>query len=292
MKEKTIKVKEKQRVLNANKPFLITVCVLFGIYCVTLVFPFIWLIINSLKGTTEFLRDPIGMPTKLLFSNYSTMFVEFNLPQMFINTLLICFIIPSVSLLVANGAAYAVAKFKFALRSFCYTLAMINIYVSIAGTLPTTYKLMNNLGLIDSLLGLVVMGSGGFSFDFLLLHGIYINISNEYREAAEIDGAGYWRIFLQIYFPQVFTTTLSLWLLSFIGQWNNYTSPYLFWHSAPTLATGIKTISDAVANSKEYSLMYPKLFAAMVITIIPVILIFTCLQRPISKVSAGGGIKG
>ena len=210
---------------------------------------------------------------------------------MFLNTILMATIIPTVQLFITAGVAYVCARFKSVTGKICYLCAMVQIYVVISGTLPTTYKMMADLGLLDSLFGLVFMGSGGLNFSFLLLFAIFQNISGEYKEAAEIDGAGNWRIFLQIYFPQIFTVILAHWLLAFIGQWNNYVAPKLFWPSAFTLATGIQDISNRI-GSGVFAMEYPKLFAAMIISIIPVLLIFVCFQRPINKMNMGGGIKG
>lgn len=282
---------EKVKILNANKPFLIGISVIFAIYSLTLIFPFIWLFVNSLKTKFEFIDNPMAFPKTLEWKNYVTMFSEFNLATMFLNTILMATIIPTVQLFITAGVAYVCAKFKSVTGKICYLCAMVQIYVVISGTLPTTYKMMADLGLLDSLLGLVFMGSGGLNFSFLLLFAIFQNISTEYKEAAEIDGAGNWRIFLQIYFPQVFTVILAHWLLAFIGQWNNYVAPKLFWPSAFTLATGIQNISNRI-GSGVFAMEYPKLFAAMIITIIPVLLIFICFQGPINKMNAGGGIKG
>lgn len=287
------KVKDDSRILNANKPFLIIICVLFFLYSFTLIFPFLWLINNSVKAKMDFLNNPMSLMSfgKLHFENYLVMFTTFNLPKMFFNTLAMCLILPTVSIFMSNMAAYAVAKCRFIGKKTCYFLAMVNIFVHISGTLPVLYKLMTDLGLIDSLFGIVIMGAGGLNFQFLIFHGIYSNISREYKEAAEIDGAGRFRIFLQIYFPQVIPTSLSFWLLGFIGQWNNYATPYLFWPSQQTISTGIKYISDNI-TAGPFAMEYPKLFAAMIITIIPVILLFIVFQKPINNRDLGGGIKG
>ena len=284
-------VEEKSKILNANKPFLIFMSVIFAVYSITLVFPFLWLIFNSLKGKFEFMDNPMAMPQALQWKNYITMFVEFDLGTMFLNTILMSTIIPTVQLFITAGVAYVCAKFKSITGKVCYFCAMVQIYVTISGTLPTTYKLMADTGLLDSLFWLVFMGSGGLNFSFLLIVAIFQNISNDYKEAAEIDGAGNWRIFLQIYFPQVFSIIMAHWLLAFIGQWNNYVAPKLFWPSAFTLATGIQDLSNRVASG-VFAMEYPKLFAAMIITIIPVLVLFIVFQKPINKMNAGGGIKG
>lgn len=286
---------KKKRILNANKPFLSSMTAIYILYSLTFILPLIWLVINSLKGSVEFIDNPIGLSSDPQWSNYSTMFTDFNLPVMFKNTLLMCFIIPTVGLFFTNGVAYVCAVYDFPLKKFCYFFSILSIYISVAGSLPVTYKLMANLGLLDSLFGLIVMGSGGLNFQFLLLLGIYSKIPRDYKEAASIDGAGPWRTYFKIYLPQSLSTNGSLWVLAFIGQWNNFTSPYLFWNSGKTLATGIKEISDNIeSGSSTYAMQYPKLFAAMLLTIVPVLLIFIGFQvfKGRKKQTESGGVKG
>ena len=287
-------VKDKERILNANKPFLITVSVIFFIYTITVAFPLVWLLLNSVRDFRSFLDAPMALPDikNLHFDNYIVMFTQFPLPEMFLNTLLLCFVVPTVNLMMSNMVAYVCAKYKFILNKTIYFLAMVMIFVHISGTLAFTYKLMSDLMLIDTFLGIVILGSAGIDFQFLVMLGIYQNISNEYKEAAQIDGAGRFRIYLQIYFPQVFQTFLAFWLLGFIGQWNNYATPYLYWPSHPTLSTGIRQISNNITSNKEYMFEYTKLFAAMLIMIIPMFVLYGSFQKFISQRDLGGGIKG
>lgn len=291
---KKYKFKEKERVLNANKPFLISVSIIFFIYSLTLIFPFVWLLMNSVKDYRAFMNNPMAIPafSGIHLENYVVMFKQFNLPKMFLNTMLMCLVVPTVHIMMSNMVAYACAKYKFIFNKLCYFIAMVSIYVNISGTLPFTYKLMSDLGLIDNFLGIVILSSGGLNFQFLVMLGIYSNISNDYKEAAEMDGAGRFRIYLQVYFPQVFPTCLAFWILGFIGQWNNYTVPYLYWPSQQTIATGIRDISNSITTNKEYMFEYPKLFAAMLLTIVPVVVLYAIFQKPINNREVGSGVKG
>ncbi len=286
------KVKSSKILTNASKPFLYTVCVIFSIYCVSLVFPFLWVLFNSFKEKNDFLLNPTSLHISLKnITNYATIMEDFDLVGMFVNTILMSVVIPTVSIIVTVCTAYAVAKYPYKIGGIIFMLAMLDVYVTVTGTLPTTYKLMYNLNLMDRFIGIVIMGSGGLNFNFLILYGILKSLSQSYKEAAEIDGANPWTICFVIYLPQVMGTLLAMWVLAFIAQWNNYQTPYLFWPSHQTLATGLKNLSDNISKG-EYALDYPRLFAAMVITIIPVFVVYAISQSLIAKINISGGIKG
>lgn len=189
--------------------------------------------------------------------------------------------------------AYAYAKHEFKLKRALYIVGIIPMVVSIAGTLPANYKLINDLGIYDNMYLYVLTGTTGFGMNFLLLSSVFQNISTTYREAAEIDGAGQWRIFLQIYVPQASGIITAMWILGFISVWNEYLAPQLYLPSFKTLSTGVYSLQkDLLSASGKYPYDYPKLFSAMLITVIPVIAIFIIFQEKIMNYSFGGGIKG
>ena len=271
------------------------ICVVFLLYAVTLAFPFLWLISNSVKGSLEFQKYPLALPKDIWkhISNYAIMFKEFEMGTMFYNSLFLSIASPTVSIFCHMCTAYAYAKHEFKLKKALYILGITPMVVSVAGTLPTSYQLINDLRIYDNMYLWILTGTGGFGMNFLLFASVFQNISTTYREAAEIDGAGQWRIFLGIYVPQASGIITAMWILAFIGVWNEYLSPQLYLPSYKTLSTGIAYLNSQIKSSHPvYGGDYPKLYAAMMITIIPVIIIFIAFQEKIMNYSFGGGIKG
>ena len=269
--------------------------VVFMIYSVVLLFPFLWLIFNSVKDKTEFFLNPLAMPQHpfVNIKNFAVMVTEFQLGEMFFNTVFLSVLSPLIGLFFTTCVAYAYAKHRFKLRSALFAVAMLPMVVNIAGTQSATYKLINDIGIFDNLVGILVLSMGGFGVNFLLLSSVFINVSDAYREAAKIDGAGNWRIFLTIYVPQAGGMLIILYILSFIGTWNDFMTPYLYLPSHPTLATGIQRLSAQISGGNaQYVNDYPKLFAAMLVTILPVMILFIAFQKRIMRFSLGGGIKG
>ena len=294
MKNKIKCVDDGEAKMNpAYKKILIVMAVIFSLYSLTLILPFLWLVMNSLKTKQEFFSgNSFSMPTGVAgLKNYAEMFSVFPIGEMFFNSVTLSLICPTVSVFVTACAAYIVGKFRFVGRKVVYFLGLLVMFFPVSGTLAATFKLLNALDLMDTLFAMVLLTSSAFGFNFLLLTGTFKGVSNAYREAAKLDGASEWRIFFFIYLPQVFPTLTAIWILNFIGQWNDYTGVYLFYNSHQTLSTGIKYISDNIKTG-EYQLDYPKLFACMIISIVPIIVMFACFQKQIMRLNMGGGIKG
>ena len=275
----------------AHKRILAVLSIVFGLYTVTLLFPFAWMLFNSVKTKNEFFAAQWALPERVLWSNYAEIFRLFDLGSMIINSLILCIGCATVAVLSTCFASYALAKFRFRLHKVVYWMAISGLLFPIAGGLPSLYKLMQDIHLFDTHIGIILMAASGFGMNFLLMYAYMRNISDAYIEAAAIDGAGYWRTFIQIILPQTTGLTGTLWILGFIGMWNNFETTFVFLPSYQTIATGIKYIGDNI-TSGEYALDYPKYFAAILLTTLPMVVLFLIFQKRIMQLSLGGGIKG
>ena len=289
--------KEIKRMDKSHKAILITLCVVFMIYSLTLLLPFVWMFINSMKSFDEFinLTSPFEFPERFSFINYVEVFGEFKVFTMLGNSLILCFSIPTVTVLASSFIAYALCKFRFRINVVVYFIAISSMVIPISGTLASTYGLMSSLKLNDTFLGVIFMSSSGMGFNFLIMNSAFKNISGAYSEAAEIDGAGQWRIFFQIIYPQVMPIASTIWILGFIGVWSNYETPYFFLESHETISIGVKRISDMIdgrGGGGRYTGDYPKLFSAILITTLPMVLLYLGFQEKIMNFAIGGGIKG
>lgn len=282
MKKSKLEKKENRAIMNV-------LFILFCMYAVTLLLPLVWMFINSFKSNNnEFFYDQWKF-TSFTLDNYRLLFTsENNIMEMFGNTLILSLTIPTVSAFFSLCAAHAVASFEYKLKNVIFFIFLMPMFVSVAGTTPYTYKLLNDIGLFDKHIGLIIMSCGVSGFGFLMYYSVFKNISHTYIEAAMLDGAGYWRIFLQILAPQAKNLIVAQWVMGFIGTWNDFSGPYLFMPSHPTLATGVKEISDKINMGHSY----PELFATIIVMLVPMLVLFFVFQKKIMTVSLGGGIKG
>ena len=270
---------------------LIVCCAIFSIYAFSLVYPILWILVKSFQNPVEFVFDAERFfPSHIYFDNYRRMVKEFDFVPMIINTIILSLATPTIQIASCCCISYAFAKFRFRGRMVVYFIAIASMFIPSVGTLAAMYELMIGLRLMDTLPGYMILCGTGMGFAFLLVSAQYENVSKEYTEAAEIDGASRFRIFVQIITPLILPTITTLWVLSFIGVWNDYQMPYLFLPSHHTLSVGIKELQYIATQSGGTD--YPVLFAGIIMVEIPVLIIFFSFQKKILTFSRGGGIKG
>lgn len=268
--------------------------VVFIVYAVSLIYPFIWTFLNSLKTNNEFFDDRMSLPADWLFVNYKdTLLTKMvyngtNLLGMFGNSLLLtvlCTVAPIVS---STLAAYATARFRFRICKIIFNMALLVQIIPTVGSLPATYKLVYNLNMANNFALIWLLAAGGFSFTYLMLYGCFKGISQTYSEAAKIDGAGNFRVFWQIILPQAKPLLVSLTILAFIGSWNDYLTPFLYMEKHPTVSLGLYELQQ----QQIYDSDMPILFAGIIMSVIPILIVFSAFQKTIMQNTSAGGLKG
>lgn len=267
--------------------------VIFTIYAITLVYPFVWMILSSLKSGSEYTDgNTFALPKSWVFKNYISAMQALNINgvsffSLIFNSLWQTVIGTALSIVITCMTSYVVAKYRFVGRNAIYAVAIIVMILPIVGSLPASYKLRIDMGIYDTPWQLIT-ATGGFGFNFLVLYGFFNNISWSYAEAALIDGAEDDAIFWRIMLPQAAPAILTLTILAFIGGWNDYMGPILYYPSYPTLASGLylyELIAKRTGN-------YPIYFAGAIISIIPIMVIFIVFQNSIMTSVSAGGLKG
>ncbi len=285
--------KKKEKKLNGG--FLavkIVVFTLFFLYAFSLFYAVMWAIGTSLKSQEEFYENINGFPQSWLFSNYWEAFRSVsangnNMLIMFVNSLWYSCGGAALGVLFSSVTAYVVAKYKFPGRGFIYALALVTMMIPIVGSFPSQYKVYTVLGIIDSPL-LIITKAAGFGFNFVVLFSFFKTLSWTYAEAGFIDGASHLRVFTQIMLPLALPVMGSLFLVATVGLWNEYMEPNLFLQSYPTLSSGLYVFQLEMTRG----INYPLLFAGLIVSVIPVVVLFVAFQKTMMESMSVGGIKG
>lgn len=267
--------------------------VIFLVYSITLAFPFLWLIVNSLKTRQEFLADVWALPKHFYIENWwNCLSMEYNgvnLIGMFGNSLFFATCCTAISVYFSSAMAYVLTKYPFRGSRGLYTVQFILGMIPMVGNTAASYKLSMDLHLYDTYIGAIVSSAGGFGTGFILLYGFYKNISWSYAEAAMIDGAGHFSVYFRIMLPMALPGILAVAIQGFIGVWNDYFSFYMYYPSKVTISVGLYALQTQVQYSKA---TYPELFSAMIVSSIPIFIIYASSQNFIVKNTSMGGIKG
>ena len=265
---------------------------IFIVYSITLIYPFIWAIFTSFKTQGEVKNNLFGLPKTWVFDSVGKALStkgenDATLIGMFFNSVWTSFLCAFCSVFVSTMTAYVITKYRFVGSKLFLPIAIILQALPLVGTMPAMFGVVRALGMVDNPLLFWIVWCGGFGYSFILLCGYFRGVSWEYAEAAFIDGASHAAVFFRIMVPLAFPAIFSLFLVSFISAWNDYFTVYLYLPSYQTLAVGVyrwKLIAAQNGGTPVY-------MAAVVLSVIPVMVLYAAFQKTIMGTSLGGGIK-
>lgn len=291
---------KKKRIKEAKALFIV-VGIIFLIHGLSLLLPFVWMIMTSFKGRLDYADSFLGLPTTWRFENYTSIFeilkvevirngqfYEYNIFGMLGNSLILAVFKSFFSLLSVVLCAYCVAKYDFKLRKLLFNINIFVMVIPIVGSLATTLTVYRQFGIYNNFLMYIIFPGSPFGFNFLLLYGAFKAIPNSYSEAVFIDGGGHLTVFLRVIIPVMLPTLSALYILSFIGLWNDYSASLIYLPSVPTLAYGLYLFQY---DSAKYGASLPEVLAGFAICSIPSVVLFCSFQKVITKSLTVGGLK-
>lgn len=289
----------KRDVLNsrtgAEKVLFAIFFVILVIYSLTMLYPFFWMIISSLKGATEYaVGNPLALPERWRFENYANVFQNLSLPDgttyldMVFNSLWYTLLSSGLTCFMSCVTGYCISKYRFKGRNFIYGTAIFCMTIPIVGTTGAYYRLIGQLHLYDTPLYVVVTHMSSWGTYFLIMYGFFKNVSWSYAEAVFIDGGGHYTVFFKIMLPQALGPIATLFIMSFIGNWNDYMSVIMYLPSYQTLASGLYTYRAVQTRSVNF----PEYFAGLLVSMLPIIVLFSLFSDVIMKNMSVGGLKG
>lgn len=279
------------------KIFLIAFFLFFVFEVVVQLYPFLWVINNSLKSTAEFnySKSTSAMTTTWAFSNYIKVFDEFVINgniyyiNMLWNSIWQTFVYLFVNLAASAMIAYALARYRFPGRGFLYGLLIFTQTIPIIGTGAASYKLRYSLGMINNPYTIWFYWMNGFDYSAFIMFGTFAGISKSYSESASLDGASELQILLKVMLPQVVPLIVALMVTNFVARWNDYATAQISLNKYPSLAYGMFLYQLNSNWSKSGKVTY---YAALVMTALPGVLLYAFFQNIIIKNVSVGGLKG
>lgn len=269
--------------------------VLFVLYSITLVYPVIWMFLSSLKGSLEYSAgDPFALPQKWLFKNYAEAFTLLNVQGtsfvgLIWNSIWQAGVSIIIGLFVSGLVCYVMAKMTFPGQKIIYATIIAVMIIPIYGSLPAAFKLKTDLGLYDNPMNIVISSFGPVGgMRFLVLYAFFKGISWEYVEAGMIDGASHWKIFFSIILPLAIPPLATFAMTDFVGAWNDYLTPLMYMPSFPTLASGLYQYEADMTRAVKY----PVYYAGVIISTVPILVLFVSFRDVFMSSLSGGGLKG
>jgi N-acetylglucosamine transport system permease protein len=254
--------------------------------------PLLWVVLASFKDTTEiFIGAPFALPQQWNLESYVTAWNEANLGQYFLNTVLVVTVSTFFTMLLGAMAAYVLARYKFRGNRAIYYLFVSGLAFPVFMALAPLFLILRNLGLLNTYTGLImVYVAYSLPFTIFFLAAFFKTLPHEIAEAATVDGASHTRLFFQVMMPMAKSGLVSITIFNIVGQWNQYLLPLVILQGAEdswVLTQGIASISVNAGYEAKWS----ALFAALTLSILPMIIVYAIFQRQIQAGLTAGAVK-
>jgi alpha-1,4-digalacturonate transport system permease protein len=249
--------------------------------------PIVWAALSSMKSKNELAeRTPSLLPDQLSLTNYTEALDRFDFTRYFINSVIVTVAATALTLTINSMAAFALAKYNFRGRNALFLLTLATIMIPLQVILLPVYRVVSDLGLTNSLLGLIIPPAATPTGVFLLRQYM-LSLPDELLEAARIDGAGELRIFLRIVLPLCRPALAVVAIFSVIWRWNDF-----LWPRIVAQKESVHTLPVALARmNSELVVPFNLVLAMSVMSILPIIILFLLMQRQIISGIAQTGLK-
>jgi multiple sugar transport system permease protein len=279
---------------NARRRAAATTVVSFALMllgALTMILPFLWMVSTSLKESRlVFQFPPQWIPHPVDWANYLEVWSTSPLATGLRNSIIVTVLVVTVGTFSSTMAAFAFAKLDFPHKRTIFTALLATIMIPLVVLIIPQFLVFVQVGWIDTLLPLIVPGLLGNVTMIFFLRQYMLGIASELLEAASLDGAGYFRIYWRVFLPLCRPAIAANVIIVFMATWNDYLGPLIFTSSPEN-----STVQLAIASMNSFyaeQTNYPMIMAASVIAVLPVIILFTALQRYFVDSFAFSGIKG
>jgi raffinose/stachyose/melibiose transport system permease protein len=264
--------------------YIILLCVIF--FCL---FPIIWLFMASLKTNQEFLNSPWKLPTELHWSNYARAWSVGRIQKYFLNSVIVVGSSVIIILIICLPAAFALIRLRFKLQKVLLSIVLFGLMIPVHSIAVPLFQTMNGLKLRGTLLTMILPYIAfGVPITILILSGRLRTISRELEEAAVIDGCGIFGLFGRIIIPLLLAETITIVISNFIWMWNELFLAVIF-----TSSDKLRTLPFGLYNFvSQYETDWVTLISAILISFLPLFLLYLVLQKYIIGGMTAGSIKG
>ncbi|CAN5138877.1 carbohydrate ABC transporter permease [soil metagenome] len=275
--------------MRAHPGWAVVRFIVVAVGAVFMIAPFLIMISTSLEPNTSILPSPPHFfPQEVTLDNYVRAITENNFGGYFLNSLFVSVATTVASVAISAMTAFAFARFDFRFKNAVFSLLLAGLMIPGIVIIVPQFILAKNLGMVDSLWGLVFFYTAGqIAFTTFLLRAFFERVPHELDEAMTVDGAGIVRKFLGLYIPLARPALATAAVFSFLGGWDEYvwaltviTDPL-----KRTLPLGIAAFQGA------HTTAWGLVFAASVVAVLPVVIVYVAGQKHFIAGIAAGAVK-
>lgn len=262
--------------------------VLLIVYFAVIAYPLLWMLINSFRESGEIFGNSWGLPKTWLFSNYATAWHS-GISDYFLNSVFVTAIVCLQVVFLSALGAFGISRFEFKGKSFLLILCLGGLMLSPQVSLIPLYKLIQAMGLHNTHWALILpYAAYRIPLSLLLVRSFFLSVPKEFEEAAAMDGCSTFGIFTRIFIPLSVPILFTVVILTAYFAWNEFMFAIVFIDSErlKTIPAGLMQFRDMLQTD------WGVLLAGLMISALPVIVLFLSMQRFFIRGLAAGGVKG
>jgi N-acetylglucosamine transport system permease protein len=264
---------------------------IFIIYGIVVLLPFVWLLYNTFKSNMEFNLNIWSLPSRLRWENYRLAFEKANVGVYMINSVIITCIAVLLNVGLSAALSYVISRFRFWGRDFIYKLILAGLLMPRILTVIPYFFLMREMSLFNTRASVIIAYTfWGMPFAVFLLVAFFKTLPQELEQAAMIDGCSYWKTFTLIMLPLARPGLITVSVFNFLEFWSAYILPLTLIADEvrKPVSLGLVEFSSGVGIRQDWGAM----FAACIICILPILLVYTIFQRKLVAGLTAGSLKG
>lgn len=263
--------------------------IVLGALSLTCVYPFVWLVINSLKSNSEMFNNPWNLGNGFQYTNYITAWVNGKIGVSFLNSLLVSSIAVTVTIIVSSMAAFAIKRLKWKLSGLVLGVILLGIMIPIHSTLIPLFIMFTKLSLTNNFISLILpYVAFALPTSVFILTGFMGSFPREIEEAAVIDGCSMSGVFVKIMIPLIKSAIATITIFSFVGMWNELMFALVFMSDKNKMTLPV----SLTRFTGQYSTNWTVQLAATVIMVVPSILVYMFINDKIIESITVGALKG
>lgn len=270
--------------------FLVTSHGVLALWTVIILAPLLWTLLQSFKTSREIFASPFSLPKHWSVDNYVSAWSDSGIGRSFLNTVLV--VVSALVLVMLLGAmcAYVLGRFEFFGSRAIYYLMLAGLTFPVFLAIVPLFFVLRNFGLLNTLQGLTLTYVAfALPFTVFFMYPFFRALPDEIAEAAELDGAGEWTTFFRVMLPMAKPGLASVASFNFLGLWNQFLLPVALNTNPDNYVLSQRMAS--FASQANYAINYGALFAAVVITVVPVLVVYIFFQRQLQGSVSAGTIK-
>lgn len=290
---------KKQRILRHVRENIVAYLIL-AIFTVIFAYPILWSVVSSFKTSAEIRQSPFALPAVPQFVNYANAWNAAHMGDYFLNSVFVTALSMALLIVLVIPCSYVLTRFNFRFRNFLRLLMMAGLFINVNYIVYPIYLMINGVSkslfgngllLTDNLVTVAVINAvTSVPFSIYLLSGFLSGLPKGFEEAARIDGCSNWGILLKVIVPLSMPSILTVILFQFLAYWNEYlvAQTFLISDAKRTLPVGLLSIMQEAKVATDYG----RLYAGLVIVMVPVLVLYCFVQKNLTKGISMGGLKG